>query len=130
MIRNYFPVLMLIWGVTVKAQNYHAIQGSPYAGGLGIQNNPASRLMSPFRWDLTLIGVQAKSSTNIFTIYNYSLVSNPAKSQYQLNGGDMKRFGVLSANLNLVNAAIALNRRTAIAFGANIKSVTNLSSSQ
>ena len=130
MIRNYFLVLMSLWGVTVKAQNYHAIQGSPYAGGLGIHNNPASRLMSPFQWDLTLIGVQAKSSTNVFTIYNYSLLSNPAKSQYQLKGGDMKRFGALSVNLNLLNAAFALNRRTVIAFGANVKSVTNLSSSK
>jgi hypothetical protein len=129
MIRIFLLLVMMINVVAMKAQNYHAIQGSPYAGSLGVHNNPASVLMAPYKWDVTLLGVQGKSSTNLFTIYNYSLLSNPAKSQYQFNGGEKKRFASLSFNLNLLNARIALNRKTVIAFGFNIKSVSNLSTS-
>ena len=58
----------------VKAQDYHAIHGSSYAGSLGVHNNPASILMSPYKWDVTLFGGQLKSGSNLFTIYNYSLL--------------------------------------------------------
>ncbi|MCW3118921.1 MAG: hypothetical protein JWM28_3003 [Chitinophagaceae bacterium] len=129
MIRNFLLFVTMINVFAVKAQNYHAIQGSPYAGSLGVHNNPASMLMTPFKWDVSILGVQGKSSTNLFTIYNYSLLSKPANSQYQINSGDKKRFAMLSFNVNLLNARIALNRKAAIAFGLNIKSTSNLSTS-
>jgi len=130
MIRYYLLLLIvLLKMVSLEAQNYHAVQGSPYAGSLGVHNNPASILMAPFKWDLTLIGIQEKSSTNLFTIYNYSLLSNPYRSQYSINGGEYKRFSNLSLNLNLLNARIALGRQAAIAFGVNLKSYSNVSSS-
>src|SRR4249920_3076808 len=34
-------VLLLATSFT-EAQNYHAIQGSPYAGSIGVHNNPSS----------------------------------------------------------------------------------------
>ncbi|MEJ0106961.1 MAG: hypothetical protein WDO19_32415 [Bacteroidota bacterium] len=111
MIRHSLLLLIvLLKMVSLEAQNYHAVQGSPYAGGLGVHNNPASILMAPFKWDITLIGMQGKSSSNLFTIHNYSLLSNPYKSQYRINEGNYKRFSNLSLNLNLLNARIALGR--------------------
>ena len=126
---NLLLLLVLLGTVSLKAQNYHGIQGSPYAGSLGVHNNPASILMAPYKWDLTILGIQGKSSTNFFTINNYSLLSNPYKSSYSIDGGDYKRFSNLSINLNLLNARIALGRQAAIAFGVNIKSYSNASSS-
>ncbi|MES1214742.1 MAG: hypothetical protein ABUT20_04420 [Bacteroidota bacterium] len=127
MIRNFLLLVLLVKVMASEAQDYHAIQGSPFAGSLGVHNNPASILMAPFKWDLTILGMQGKSSTNLFTIYNYSLLSNPAKSKYFFNGGDYKRASDLSFNINLLNARIALNRTAAIAFGINIKNTGNLS---
>ncbi|MES1221750.1 MAG: hypothetical protein ABUT20_40000, partial [Bacteroidota bacterium] len=63
------------------------------------------------------------------TIYNYSLLSNPANSSYYFTGGGHKRFSDLSLNLNLLNARIAIGRKSAIAFGFNLKSYSNISSS-
>jgi hypothetical protein len=113
----------------VKAQDYHAIQGSSYAGSLGVHNNPASIVMCPYKWDVTLIGGQLKNRSNLLTIYNYSLFSNPANSLYYFTGGDYKRVSDLSFNLNLLNARFAIGQKSAVAFGLNLKSYSNASSS-
>ncbi|MBC7903434.1 MAG: hypothetical protein H7Y27_08420 [Gemmatimonadaceae bacterium] len=109
-----------------QAQNYQALHGSSYAGSLGIQQNPATMLSTPYKWDLTLIGTQVKSSTNAMTIYKYSLLSSPANSEYGFDKGEYERKLKLSYNLNLLNARIALNRRTAIGFGVNLRNYANL----
>jgi hypothetical protein len=105
----------------VAAQNYHAVQGSSYAGSLGIGNNPSSILSTPYSWDLTLIGTQFKASTNIITIHDFSLLSPSKNSTYSINQGDFERKARTSFNLNLLNGRIALNRTTAIGFGVNVR---------
>jgi len=122
-----FPGLLAM--LNGKAQNYHAIQGSSYAGALGVHNNPASIVGTPFKWDVVLLGTQLKSSTNAFTIYNYSLLSSPANSLYYVDKGKYKRKADLDFNLNLINARIALNQKSSVAFGVNIKGYTNLQTS-
>src|SRR6478672_1105362 len=114
---------ILLMGVfyPVAAQNYHAIHGSSYAGSLGIGNNPSSILSTPYNWDLTLVGLQATNSTNIITIHDFSLLSPSKNSSYSINQGDFERKGRTSANLNLLNARIGLNRRTSIGFGVNLR---------
>jgi hypothetical protein len=113
--------LFLIVLSSVTAQNYHAVQGSSYAGSLGIMNNPASMLNTPYTWDLTLAGAQFKSSTNIITIHDFSLLSPSKNSSYSINPGDFERKARTSFNLNLLNGRFALDRRTAIGFGINIR---------
>src|SRR5215203_4720632 len=103
--RFVLAFILLAW-LKLSAQNYHAVQGSPYAGSLGMLNNPASMVNTPIKWDVTLIGTQLKGTTNIFTIYNYSLLSSPANSQYGINEGYFSRKGAISANTNLLNARI------------------------
>ena len=120
---------LLIKVSVVKAQDYHAIQGSVYAGSLGVHNNPASIVMCPFKWDVTLFGGQLKNRSNLFTIYNYFLFSNPANSLYYFTGGDYKRVSDLSFNLNLLNARFAIGQKSAVALGLNLKSYSNESSS-
>lgn len=116
-------------GLNGIGQNYHAVNGSPFAGSLGILNNPASMLNTPIKWDVTLVGVQLKSATNIFTIHDYSLLSNPAKSKYSINAGEFERKARLSFNTNLLNTRITLDRRHAIGFGVNLRSFVKARSS-
>jgi len=111
------------------AQNYSAVNGSPYNTSLGVHNNPASIVNSPLKWDLTILGLQEKHTTNIVKVYNYSLLSSPAKSEYLFAPGNYSRFGYLNANINLLNARLAIDRRSAIAFGVNIKSYVSVKSS-
>ena len=124
-----FIVIFVCMGLAASSQNYHAVQGSPYAGSLGIANNPASMLSAPFKWDVMVIGTQFKASTNIFTIHNYSLLSSPANSQYQINEGYFARKGRMAFNTNLLNTRIALDRKHAIGFGANLRSYADVRSS-
>lgn len=124
-------LFLFIWFGTLvaagaTAQNYHAIQGSSYAGSLGVHNNPASIVNTPFKWDITVFGVQEKTSTNMMTIYGFSLLSPSPNAQYGINNGDFSRYGNASANLNLLNTRITLNRKSSIAFGANLRSYSNL----
>ena len=116
----------LMMALCAEAQNYHAIQGSSYAGALGVHNNPASIVNTPFKWDLVLFGAQLKSSTNAFSIHDYSLLSSPSNSLYRVDKGQYKRKANLDFNLNLLNARITLNRKSSIAFGVNIRSYSNL----
>ncbi|MFM2361802.1 MAG: hypothetical protein RLZZ316_704 [Bacteroidota bacterium] len=121
---NYFICFLL--PVFTMAQNYRALHGSPYAGSLGVHNNPASILHAPYKWDLTLFGAQFKTSTNAITVVDYSLLSNPANSKYFFNNGAYKRFADQMVNFNLLNARIAIGKKKAIAFGVNIRGYNNL----
>ena len=78
-------------------------------------------LSTPYSWDLTLAGAQFKASTNIITIHDFSLLSPSKNSTYSINPGDFERKGRTSFNVNLLNARIALDRKTAIGFGINIR---------
>jgi hypothetical protein len=122
-------VLELLF-IKATAQNYHAIQGSPYAGSLGVHNNPASAVSVPYGWDLTIFGIQGKSSTNAIKVYKYSIFSSPKNSEYLFTDGLFKRYGDLSANLNLLNARISLDRKNAISFGMNLRSISNVNTTK
>jgi hypothetical protein len=71
--------------------------------------------------DLTLVGAQFKASTNIITIHDFSLLSPSKKSTWSINEGDFERKARTNFNINLLNARIALNRKTAIGFGINLR---------
>ncbi|RYG35638.1 MAG: hypothetical protein EOO01_31350, partial [Chitinophagaceae bacterium] len=117
-----FILAVVFLPFVTSAQHYSAINGSSFIGSLNVHNNPSAILNSPFKWDITLLGIQDRHTTNAIIISKYSLLSNPAKSQYEIREGRTKRYGDLNFNINLFNTRIALNKKTAIAFGANLKS--------
>jgi hypothetical protein len=119
---NAIIFVLFVLPFVVRGQNYSAINGSSFIGSLNVHNNPSAILNSPFKWDITVLGIQDKHTTNALRIVNYSLLSNAAKSQYEIREGTFKRYGDLNANINLFNTRVALNKKTAIAFGANLKS--------
>jgi hypothetical protein len=111
----------LIFPGICLAQNYHAIEGSPFAGSLGVANNPASILSTPYAWDVTVFSTQIKTSTNAVTLHNFSYLSPGDTIGYKWTGGNFKRFIAFDFNIHLLNARIALGRKQAIAFGANLR---------
>ncbi len=116
-----FLVLLFFASTKLTAQNYHAVEGSSFAGSLGVSNNPASIVNTPFTWDIDLFSLQLTNGTNLFTIHNYSLISSAKKTTVDNNNGINKRFDDINFNINLLNARFALNRKQAFAFGANIR---------
>jgi hypothetical protein len=118
------PALCCMISMAGAGQNYHAVNGSSYAGSLGTGNNPASIVNTPWPWDLTVFGVQAKAVTNVFTIRNYSLLSSPGDARYQINAKNEARQANANYNVNLLNARYSINRKNAIAAGINIRGYT------
>src|SRR5690349_5723073 len=123
----FLALLSLLVHLHGYTQNYYAIQGSNYAGSLGLGNNPASLVNPPYKWDVTIFGVQKKNATNSLVIHNWSLFSNPRNSEYSIREGDFKRFAYDDFNVNLLNTRIALNRNQAIGFGLNLRSYAQAS---
>ncbi|MEO6731645.1 MAG: hypothetical protein ABIN01_10545 [Ferruginibacter sp.] len=103
------------------AQNYHAINGSPYAGSLATGNNPASIVHVPFAWDVTPLAGQFKQTTNAVTIEKFSFLSSPGNAEVSADQGTKKRFVYANQDIRLLNARISLNSKSAIAFGANVR---------
>jgi len=118
--------LIQFFSYVLSAQNYHAVQGSSLAGSLGVSDNPASIVNTPFAWDIDIFSLQFKSASNLYTIVDYSLISSPAKLKYYFNSGNYKRFTDVNFNLNLLNARIALDTKQAISFGFNLVGYTRL----
>jgi hypothetical protein len=114
-------LLGLLWCTTGRAQNYHAIEGSPYAGAIGAANNPASIVDAPYPWDLTIFSAQVKNTTNAITFHNLSLLSHPDTTSYNWNNGNFRRYAAFNFNVHLLNLRLALGRKQAIAFGANLR---------
>lgn len=114
-------VLCCMISIAGTGQNYHAVNGSSYAGSLGTGNNPASIVNTPWPWDLTLFGVQGKAVTNFLTVRNYSLISPPGNAAYQINSTNEPRKVNTNYNINLLNARYSINRKNAIAAGVNIR---------
>lgn len=106
------------------------MQGSNYAGSLGVYNNPASMVNTPVKWDLTVIGIQAKYQTNAIRVDDYSLLGSPANSKLIIRGGNFDRYGNAQANVNLFTTRIAWGRNRAISFGANIRSFAHVRSNE
>jgi hypothetical protein len=112
-----------------KAQFYQAVHGSNFAGSLGMLNNPASALASPTPWDITIFGIQARNSTNLFYLEKYG----PGKSSEELlpfiKNGDFKKRLNAAINLNLVNARVKLSNHISVGMGLNFRSGNRIKTS-
>ncbi|MES2849282.1 MAG: hypothetical protein V4685_09505 [Bacteroidota bacterium] len=115
-------VLSVFFAEGSMAQNYQAIHGSVYAGSLSAGNNPASLIHVPYSWDITPLAFQFKQSSNAFIVKNFSLLSPSGNSIVENTYGVKNRFFFANQDLRLLNARFKLNSRSAIAFGANLRS--------
>ncbi len=121
---------ILIWSFnSLQAQDYRAIHGSSYAGALGAANNPASIVHVPFKWDVSPLAVQLKQSTNLLTINNFSLLSPGGNVTVTANPGNERRFLMSNQDIKVLNARIRLNEKSAIAFGASVRSYVSIKTS-
>ena len=115
----FFVLLICTLGAT--AQNYQAINGSPYAGAMGVANNPATILSTPYPWDITVFSVQLKNTTNAITFTNFSYLSHGDTLGYSWTNGQFKRYAAFNYNVHLLDVRLALDRKQAISFGANLR---------
>lgn len=120
-VKYFFVAFLLLCLKIAPAQNYQAINGSSYAGSLGTGSNPSTIIDAPFAWDITLLALQGKQSTNAFITRNYSFLSRLKGAYSQIQNGDKKRFYMGNQDIRLLNSRFRLNTVSAIAFGVNIR---------
>jgi hypothetical protein len=125
--KSLLGLMLLLIMLSSTAQNYNAIHGSRFAGSLGVVNNPAAMVNTPYKWDLTLFALQAKASTNGLQLNNFSLLS-PKNTELEVKNGDFSRYAHFATDLHLLNARYSLNRRQAFGFGINIRSNAHVTS--
>jgi hypothetical protein len=118
--RKIFFLISLWFANEVNAQNYNAIHGSNYSGGLGAYNNPSSLVIAPDNWDVTVIGFQYQTTSNVIKGPNFPFNLFPNATFYMANG-NMKRYADATTDLRLLNGRIALNENNAIGFGINVR---------
>ena len=118
-------LVVLAFGLNPSfGQQYQAVHGSNFAGSLGIMNNPASALSSPLPWDITLLGLQLKNSTNFFYIEKYDPSGKDPQLAAWIQNGEYKRRLNTQFNMNLLNTRIRTSNRSAISFGMNVRSAS------
>src|SRR5580700_4332993 len=110
----------LILSLSSQAQDYHAIEGSPYAGAIGAANNPASIVNAPYPWDVTLFSVQETNTTNALKFTDFGYLTHDT-IHYTWVDGRLARYAAFNFNVHLLNVRLALGRTQAICFGANIR---------
>lgn len=111
----------LICTLECNAQDYQAVRGSSYAGSLGVSDNPASILSTPYPWDITLFSTQLKNTTNAVTFTNLSYLHHADTVAYHWTNGNIKRYAAVNFNIHLLNVRLDLGRKQAISFGANLR---------
>lgn len=121
-------LILILSARLLHAQNYNAIHGSDYSGSLGVYNNPSSILSSPYRWDVTVVGFQFQTISNVIKGPNFPFSFFPNATFYMANG-NFKRYADVTADLHLLNARFALTDNSAFAFGLNIRENTQVKSS-
>jgi hypothetical protein len=110
----------LIFSLSCRAQDYHAIEGSPYAGAIGAANNPASIVNVAYPWDITLFSLEEKNTTNAIKLSDFGYLTKDT-IRYTWNNGRFARYAAFNFNMHLLNVRLALGRNQAICFGANIR---------
>jgi hypothetical protein len=113
----YTVFILLIGLANFKghAQQYHAANGSSYAGVAGAFNNPASIGNSLHRWDLLLFSGQTSIFTN--TVFGQAL-KNAALARdgaYITNGAQSRNFNT-NSDMSLLSAMFRINKKHAVAF--------------
>lgn len=114
----FFQLLCL----TASSQRLQALHGSPYAGSLAKDYNPAGILNSPDRWDLTVLGLQYRNITNGISFDNISLLKQTDSIEWHSDSGYARRYIHAANTINLFHFRYRLNARSAFSFGVNVRS--------
>jgi hypothetical protein len=122
---NHFNTVLIIvfWlmlSLCGQAQDYHAIEGSPYAGAIGVANNPASIVNTPYPWDITIFSAQETNTTNALKFADFGYLTRDT-IHYSWVNGRLARYAAFNFNVHLLNVRLAMGRKQAISFGANIR---------
>ncbi|MDE3237307.1 MAG: hypothetical protein KGO81_15280 [Bacteroidota bacterium] len=102
-------------------QNYHALNGSSFAGIFSMYNNPAGIVNCDYKWDLNLFSAQGTITNTAATLKNFSL-SNYDSAYIDFTNGRRSRFLHTTVDINLFNFRIKLDEKSALGIGFRARS--------
>ncbi len=103
-----YLLLFLICGEVLRAQSYHALHGSPFAGSSARFNNPASPVLGAYNWEVAPMGVQLSLFSNHLWADSSSFRVRPGLLRHQIHG---------NLDLGLLNFMVKLSPRLAVSAG-------------
>src|SRR4051812_25370257 len=95
--------LALLYSVTSNAQDMLGVSNGNFAGTTGIALNPASIILMPCKWDVTIISLDLSVEQNFAGMPKKKLFGNPEGTGNEPNGGLNLYYsgGTKSANAHL-----------------------------
>lgn len=125
-LRLFLFIFILYAGFNVvKAQGYQAINGSPYAGAAGIFNNPASSINGITKWDINLLGIHTKISSNAVRFESFAL-SNYDSSVAYATEGFKRRWTHFITDISLLNIRYVHKKKHAFSVGLRVRTYTHM----
>ena len=99
--------LISFFWINTEAQNYHASNGSAYAGAIGLFNNPASGINAVYKWDLNLFSFQTTVTTNNISLSKQLNGANGISGKTKINFKFKRRIvysfiSVVTININII----------------------------
>lgn len=124
-LRRVLVPLLALLQLSLHAQNYHAFNGSSFAGVESMYNNPSSTVHQAYKWDVQLFGVQSMLSNQAFQLNNNSLPSTGG-STFSLLSGLRSRALHAAADANLLNLRYSINAKNAVSIGFRTRAYGHL----
>ena len=119
---------MSFFSFQTNAQNYHATNGSAYAGAVGLFNNPASGVNCIYKWDLNILSLQTTLTTNNISLENFSY-KDPSNTTVSFKEGSNSYYGHQNLDLNLFNFLYKIDEKHAFGLGIRGRMYNHLKSS-
>jgi hypothetical protein len=118
--RLFLILLAIGTALCAGAQEYSAIHGSSRFASLNVYNNPSSIVSTPYRWDVTIFGMQYQTISNAVKGSNFPLMLSSSATFYAADG-NYERMVDASYNVRLLNFRYSIDKRHAVAFGLNFR---------
>jgi hypothetical protein len=120
LLRIYFFIGILSYiSIQADAQNFHATNGSAYAGAVGVFNNPASSVNTVYKWDLNIFSFQTTLTSNNIVLTKNTTNPNSFSGNTKINfkEGSNSYYGHQNLDLNLFNLTYKIDEKHAFSIG-------------
>ena len=123
--------LISFFWINTEAQNYHASNGSAYAGAVGLFNNPASGINAVYKWDLNLFSFQTTVTTNNILLSKQFSGANGISGKTKINfkEGSNSYYAHQTLDLNLFNFTYKIDEKHAFGIGIRGRMYNHLKTS-
>ena len=120
---------VMLTAATAQAQSFSGYHTSQYAGIHAVPFNPASAAGSRYRWDVNIVGLDAKAGNTYIKVKKSSLLSGDSlrrfKDYFPDTSATRKQYAWGSVDVMLPSALYAIDEKQSIAFTWRVRASMN-----